>query len=562
MSDLGEEVAAKSRGLTELSHCQEQTSERDVERITRKFNLKLDIPLTELQKSPGVRYTGTFHVIALRDWIQFVVDHGLWHVLVGLHQANAKRERAILREFWRLFRIAHPQHQVFDAIEKYHINEGRLLPVLMHGDEGRGRKKSPFLVTSYHSVLGFGTNLANAERKTTQYLTMKLNYCGSTNTSRLISGCMPKMNKDEVALQDLLSFMTGDCWRMLEHGVLDASGQRYHAACINVVGDWMWLAKAGNLERSFANVPKRPLVATSRPRGICHICFAGRSGFDFEDLSSSPNWRRTLFTPGDEPWKSKPILLNLPHNPSQAAGFFAYDIWHAFHLGLGKSFVAAVLACISDRLRGGTVDSRFLQLTDLYLQFCDESREPAYITSLTKEACGWPDRKTYPNGQWHKGHVTTTLLRFLESWFSKNNFRDDIILSMSADATVVLNRCFHEMYASDVWLEVSVCHRIGGFGMQFLSLYQQLALESFHQSKALFGYLPKCHIVHHIMMELSEARVATLNPLNFGVQIDEDFIGRKSRVARRVAPTQVIKRILQRSLQIAYSDWQEAGYIK
>ncbi|CAL1134475.1 unnamed protein product [Cladocopium goreaui] len=562
VSDLGEDVAAKSRGLTELSRCHETTSERDVERLTRKFNLSLRIPITELQKSPGVRYTGTFHVIALRDWIQYIVSHGLWHVLLGLHNADGKRERAILREFWRLYRIAHPQHQLFDAIQKYAIDEGRLLPVLMHGDEGRGRKKSPFLVTSFHSVLGFGTNLANSERKRRKYLSMKLNYCGSTNTSRMISGCLPKMSKDEAALQDLLTYTTGDCWRMLEHGVLDADGQRYHAACINAVGDWMWLAKAGNLERSFSNVPKKPLVAGSRPKGICHLCLAGRPGFDFENLSSDPAWLGTLFTPGDEPWKSKPILLSLPHDPARAAGFFAYDVWHAFHLGLGKSFVAAVLACISDRFGASTVDARFLELTDLYLQFCDESREPAYITAITKESCGWPDRKTFPNGQWHKGHGTTTLLRFLESWFSKNNVADDLILSMCAEAVVVLNRCFHEMYASDLWLEVSACHRIGGIGMQFLCLYQRLALEAFSQSKALFAYLPKCHIVHHIMMGLAKAHVASLNPLTFGVQIDEDFIGKKSRVARRVAPTQVIKRVLQRSLQIAYADWQEAGYIK
>ena len=50
VSDLGEDVAAKSRGLTELSRCHETTSERDVERLTRKFNLSLRIPITELRE--------------------------------------------------------------------------------------------------------------------------------------------------------------------------------------------------------------------------------------------------------------------------------------------------------------------------------------------------------------------------------------------------------------------------------------------------------------------------------------------------------------------------------
>ena len=279
-------------------------------------------------------------MLALRDGMQFIPSNAFSPLLLGVHIADGLSESATHRVSWCLYRITHPQHTLFDAIQKYAIDEGRLLPVLMHGDEGRGRKKSPFLVTSFHSVLGFGTNLANSERKRRKYLSMKLNYCGSTNTSRMISGCLPKMSKDEAALQDLLTYTTGDCWRMLEHGVLDADGQRYHAACINAVGDWMWLAKAGNLERSFSNVPKKPLVAGSRPKGICHLCLAGRPGFAFENLSSDPAWLGTLFTPGDEPWKSKPILLSLPHDPARAAGFFAYDLWHAFHLGPGKTFVA------------------------------------------------------------------------------------------------------------------------------------------------------------------------------------------------------------------------------
>ena len=175
----------------------------------------------------------------------------------------------------------------------------------------------------------------------------------------------------------------------------------------------MWLAKAANLQRSFANVPKQALVPTSVPKGICHYCHAGQTNYDFEDLGFNPAWKRTMFLPGDQPWKSRPALLDLPHDPSKPAAFFSFDIWHAFHLGLGKVFVASALACISDLFRGTNIDARFLELTDLYLQWCDENRTPAYIIGITKETCGWFDRKTYPNGQWHKGHITTTLLRFL-----------------------------------------------------------------------------------------------------------------------------------------------------
>jgi len=560
--DIGQEAAKSSRGLLELSRCSQKNSERDVERVSRQYKLQLPVPMRELQKSPGVRYMGTFHVIALEDWMQFIVDHNLFHILCGLNQPDHKRERAILREFWKLYRAANPNHQMWDMIDRHNIQLSRLAPMLLHGDEGRGRKKMPFLITSYHSMIGFGTTLANEQRKQRLYLQLRLNYSGSSHTTRMISGCLPKMTKDEVALKDLLSFTAGDCMRTFQTGVANQEGERYHAICLNAVGDWMWLAKAANLQRSFANVPKQALVPTSVPKGICHYCHAGQTNYDFEDLGFNPAWKRTMFLPGDQPWKSRPALLDLPHDPSKPAAFFSFDIWHAFHLGLGKVFVASALACISDLFRGTNIDARFLELTDLYLQWCDENRTPAYIIGITKETCGWFDRKTYPNGQWHKGHITTTLLRFLESWFSKNDVSQDAILSCCKDATLCVNRCFHRMYASDLWLERDLARSIGGDGMEFLCQFQRLAHESFNQGKALFPYLPKTHIVHHTMLECCDTVCTTLSPLAFGVQVDEDFIGKKSRLARRVAPTQVILRVLQRSLQVAYAYWHEAGFIK
>ncbi|CAK9116976.1 unnamed protein product [Durusdinium trenchii] len=560
VSDIGETAAEASSGLIELSRCTLSNSERDVEQVSRKYNLQLPVPIREIQKSPGVRYSGNFHVIALESWLQFIIDHNVWHMLLGLHNADPKRERALLREFWRLYRLAEPDHQVWAEIEKHGIKVEHLLPVVMHGDEGRGRKRGPFLVTSYHSMIGFGTVLANANRKTKSYLQLRLNYVGSTHSSRMITGCLPKMHKDEQALDDLLTFMTGDCLRSFQQGVTGKHGERYHAACLNAVGDWAWLQKCGHLERSYLNIPKKALVQTSKPKGICHLCHAGRLEHDFEDLSLNPSWLQTMYC--DEPWTVRPVLLHLAHCPSRPADFFSYDLWHAFHLGMAKSFAASTLARITDRFPESTVDSRFERLTSLFLTFADEHREPTYITALTKESCGWYDRKTYPNGQWSKGHVSTVLLRFLQSYFARFDVSDDIILSKAKAATSAINTCLHDMYSSDLWLEPSLSHQIGGKGMEFLQLYQQLAKVSHDQGEALYPYMPKAHIVHHVMLRCATSRGAILNPLTFGVQVDEDFIGKKARLARRVGPGQVILRVLQRSLAVSYAYWHEMGFIK
>ena len=78
--------------------------------------------------------------------------------------------------------------------------------------------------------------------------------------------------------------------------------------------------------------------------------------------------------------------------------FFIYDFWHSFHLGLGKTWLASVLALISDRMGSSNIEGRFAELTDLYLQWCDEQHETPYLTAISKEMIGWIDRQKYPNG--------------------------------------------------------------------------------------------------------------------------------------------------------------------
>ena len=117
-------------------------------------------------------------------------------------------------------------------------------------------------------------------------------------------------------------------------------------------------------------------------------------------------------------------------------------------------------------------------------------------------------------------------------------------------------------HSSDVWLPVRVAQRIGNRGLRFLGLYQSLAKHAYQNSLALWAYMPKIHLVHHVFLECASTTVEMVNPLVYAVQVDEDYVGRKSRLARRVAPSQVILRTIQRSLAVSYSHWHEAGFLK
>lgn len=562
VEDIGEKAARKGKGIIELSKCSEHHSERDMNTLVRRFHLMLPVKISFLQKTPGVRYFGDFNVIHLSSWAEFLVNSNVWHVMLGLHQPDARRERKILLEFWRRFKIWKPNHQIWNEVSEHSIDLSHTLPIILHGDEGRGRKRGPFLVCAYSSCIGFGTLASNAACKHRPFLQMRLNYSESSHVHRMISAALPKLVQDEKAFDEILACLAHDSASMLRQGVVSNTGQRFHMAVLQNTGDWVWLGKSGHLSRTFASVEKRPRGQSSVPRGICHYCRAGQLDIPFEDFSSNPGWLRTMFQPADRPFVKRPILLDIPHEPDRPASFFTFDLWHGYHLGLGKSYCASLLAVISDHMSASNIDNRFDELSDLFRQFCDEAHETSYICSVSKDTISWGSRSEYPNGMWSKGHVTTLLMKFCAWWLARSDLRADPMLLMCAEATSCMNSAFEALYTQDLWLPGHEARRIGQLGLRFMELYGKLARHAYDNGQALWAFMPKAHICHHIWLECATAGEWHMNPLTFAVQVSEDFIGKKSRLARRVAPQQVIKRVLERSLQAGFKHWCAAGFLK
>lgn len=567
MDDIGEEGARKSPGLGSLAKCREGHSERDVHKVVAKdYKLSLPIDMTSLPKAPGTMYSGEIKVLAIMSWLRFLVDYNVWHLLRGLRKADPPRERSILLEFWKRFRKLRPTHEVFKLADSNRLDLSRCAPLMVHGDEGRGRKKSGFLVLSFYSYIGYGTQQANQKRKHRAYDQMRLNYSGSTFIHRFITAVLPKMLKDECALKSILDFTARQCCQMLEEGLRDRNGHHFTACCLQVCGDWQWLVKAGQLGRSYANCPKRPVTIRSRQVGICHICRGGQPGVLWENYRSNtvPDWWATMHV--ESPFVGEPALNRVPYIEGERAAFYTYDLFHSFHLGVGKSFVAGCLALASEYMWAGNVDARLEQLSSLWLNWTEENHEYAYIYSITRLLLGWPDTGTYANGQWSKGHVTTKLCCFFEAWASEQNLEEDDLMRLALETSKRISMCLRKMYECDVWLNRSDAEVVANAGLGFLEGYKQLALQCFRLGRALFPHMPKGHAMDHIFWSL-KADLARrdvqffLNPLNHSVQVCEDWVGRTSRLARRTGPPQVILRVLQRVLQACYAHWLAEGFI-
>ena len=150
VDDIGEEGARKSPGLGSLAKCREGHSERDVHKVVAKdYKLSLPIDMTSLPKAPGTMYSGEIKVLAIMSWLRFLVDYNVWHLLRGLRKADPPRERSILLEFWKRFRKLRPTHEVFKLADSNRLDLSRCAPLMVHGDEGRGRKKVGFWFSAF-----------------------------------------------------------------------------------------------------------------------------------------------------------------------------------------------------------------------------------------------------------------------------------------------------------------------------------------------------------------------------------------------------------------------------
>ena len=116
-------------------------------------------------------------------------------------------------------------------------------------------------------------------------------------------------------------------------------------------------------------------------------------------------------------------------------------------------------------------------------------------------------------------------------------------------ATKAANALMRGLYGSGVWIKSSRAKHFAGFGLAFLQAYSRCASRAYNQGLRRFPLHPKLHFCHHLLMELlCQAQISNwcLSPLCFSVQLEEDFIGKPSRISRRVSSKRHCLRTLQR----------------
>ena len=93
--------------------------------------------------------------------------------------------------------------------------------------------------------------------------------------------------------------------------------------------------------------------------------------------------------------------------------------------------------------------------------------------------------------------------------------------------------------------------KLGNLLTKFLVLYGRMASISHSLGLSRFQHVPKGHMLDHTAFSMTSQAATSAwveNPLATSNQMQEDYIGRPSRLSRRVHVARLHTRVMQRSL--------------
>ena len=283
--EFGIQATGKS-GVLSWASISLKNSERGTQKVVSEQGTKLDVEISSMiAKGTEVPW------IPPTTWFKYLLDHGLWYRLAGLDFEKQHLAPEVWGKFWKQFEALQPDFSLFTMGFSEQELE-RTCAIFTHGDEGRTLKKNGIMITAVQSVLGYGFDEARLKKRGTKRAAngdelphLEVNFAGHTFTNRFITSVIPKVlyEQDSDVFHTAMEELTLDLKRLLEDGIRDRHGNVFRVCCIGVKGDWPYLQKVGRLNRAFNTSVKRGAEA-KKPRGVCHLCLAGREIFQAKRL--------------------------------------------------------------------------------------------------------------------------------------------------------------------------------------------------------------------------------------------------------------------------------------
>ena len=493
-----------------------------------------------------------------------VFEYLLVHHPVLLHgRHDHDKGCEALAIFWHCYKQVHPSHEVFSKFSQEQLR--RVVPINIHGDEGRGKRRSNTTICSFEAMIGWTGEISVCSKcnpvhavapSVNMPLTakhLKSNMKGHSYLQRWLLFVLPGVLwKNYKALTcELLVAMSKHFYDLFHTGVTFQQNQ-WHMAAIGAKGDLKWFGAICHLTRGYE------MKGTKQDIECCHVCLAGGPGLPAEDLTDRPCWLNTLYM--SRPWSNTnpPALIDVPFDSSKPEAFYRHDVFHTLRLGVYRDFCGStIFLFIRWGLYGrdGTVDVKLERVYGHFKLWLSTEGKSASLRSFTQRLFMYKSKKTFP---WMniKGSDVTLVLKFLsvatmgflngEPSLTPEQRR---VLWTISSSTRLAVRFFDILYDHGIWLDRPCGANLYEVGTAFCTGYVLLADYAFQACECLYSLKPKIHFHKHVLIDLKtqidDGCDAILSPVSFDCQQNEDYIGRLCKLSRQVHSSTLMTRTIE-----------------
>ena len=335
-----------------------------------------------------------------------------------------------------------------------------------------------------------------------------------------------------------------------------------------MTGDFEWHHEAAVFSRCYAH------VGSKNDNEMCPFCLAGGPNYPFTDVGDSPAWATTL--DASLPWSQTPPLNRVPFSTSRPASLYRCDPFHILKFGFFKDLAACILLELCWLgLFDFSVPGELKNITDrlqrahaLFRLWCLAEKKSPTIRKFSLSVLHRKRASRHPflGG---KGADSVLVLMFLGFYIRLRkpeiSVPDTQRLLSAMLQTIDGGLTFTGMLQSHNIFMSAYCGRLmHQSGLRVLRGYTFLAARSIQQGTHLYALRPKLHYCHHLLIDLERQingnqshdgnqghdgnQSPVLNPGLWNCESNEDWIGKVSRLSRKVSPRLISLRTIQRYL--------------
>ena len=114
--------------------------------------IPIDVCKVNIRQRKPLRHAEVYWpMLKISEWCKYLLQYKP-QLILGGHETTGNW-RPMFRQFWQHYKQVNPTHPLFSQSS---WDYGACLPFMIHGDEGRGQLKRPFLVLSIQFAVGHG----------------------------------------------------------------------------------------------------------------------------------------------------------------------------------------------------------------------------------------------------------------------------------------------------------------------------------------------------------------------------------------------------------------------